>query len=123
MAGPETPAHLSFSVASDQYDPSDDRWRSQVQVLLQQLHQDAGPVRQEITPVAGQKGGAAEIILALGTAGAFGAAVTVFQMWLARSRDRVATFVVDGPNGKTTVEIRGDTSEAVIKDVIARSLK
>jgi hypothetical protein len=68
--------------------PSDQRWRNQVDGLLSDLKRNAGEVRRDVTPVAGQKGGAEAIILALGSSGAIAAAVTVFRAWLTRSADR-----------------------------------
>ena len=95
---PSAPTELKLTLTSDALPSSDARWIKQVDALLADLKRNAGEVRKEITPVAGQKGGAQAIILALGSSGAITAAVAIFRAWLARSGDRVAEIegVVDG---------------------------
>jgi hypothetical protein len=92
VAGVSTPpsssAQLKLVATSDALPSSDQRWRNQVETLLADLRRNGGEVRKEITPVAGAKGGAESILLALGSSGAIAAAVTVFRAWLARSADR-----------------------------------
>jgi hypothetical protein len=119
-----TPPQLTLRLESEVYDPSDARWRSQVQQFLNQLNQDVGTVRQEVTPVAGQKGGAVDIILALGTAGAFTTALAAFTAWLKRDKTRVMTIEIDGPDGKKTVKISGENlTEALVKEAVVRTFK
>ena len=88
MATPPNSARFKLVVSSDALPSSDQRWRNQVDGLLADLKRTAGEVRREITPLAGQKGGAEAIILALGSSGAIAAAVTVFRAWLSRAADR-----------------------------------
>ena len=87
-ASPSATAQLKLVMSSDALPSSDQRWRNQVETLLTDLKRNAGEVRKEITPVAGQKGGAEAILLALGSSGAITAAVTVFRSWLTRAADR-----------------------------------
>jgi len=64
----------SFEVAveprNDHYDPDDDRWRDQVATLVAELDAQVDTVRRG-RPVEGAKGVADQLIVALGSAGAF----------------------------------------------------
>ena len=105
---PAPDAEISIEPSSSAYDPSDARWRSQVQTLLASLEANVGPVRQNVTPVAGQKGGLVEIIIALGSAGAITASVEVFKAWLNRDRTRSVT-ITRKRGGKTEkIVVTGD---------------
>ena len=81
----------SFEVAveprNDQYDPDDDGWQDQVRTLYADLDATVGTIRRG-RPVAGAKGGADQLILALGSAGVFTAVVECLRAWLGRDRDR-----------------------------------
>jgi len=81
----------SFEVAveprNDQYDPDDDGWQDQVRTLYADLDASVGTIRRT-RPVAGAKGGADQLILALGSAGVFTAVVECLRAWLGRDRDR-----------------------------------
>ena len=72
---------------NDQYDPDDDRWRDQVATLHRDLHAHVDTVRRG-RPVTGTKGAVDQLIIALGSAGAFQAAVECFRAWLGRDHDR-----------------------------------
>lgn len=98
---------LRFTVASDLYDANDERWEAQVQGLLDDLKANAGPVSKETSAEAGTKGGAETIILALGTAGAINAAVTIFKAWLGSRGRRVQV-------GNVVVTVDGDISDELI---------
>lgn len=97
-APPPSSAQLKLVLSSDALPSSDRRWLKQVDGLLAELKRNAGEVRREVTPVAGAKGGAEAIILALGSSGAIAAAVTIFRAWLTRSADRTIEIegIVDG---------------------------
>jgi Effector Associated Constant Component 1 len=81
----------AFEVAveprNDRYDPDDDGWQDQVATLYADLDAQVDTVRRA-RPVAGTKGGIDQLILALGSAGVFGAAVDCLRAWLGRDRDR-----------------------------------
>jgi hypothetical protein len=72
---------------NDEYDPDDDRWRNQVATLYADLHAQVDVV-QRGHPVNGAKGTVDQLIIALGSAGAFQAIVDCFRAWLGRDRDR-----------------------------------
>jgi hypothetical protein len=72
---------------NDRYDPDDDGWRDQVATLYADLDAQAGTIRRA-RPADGAKGGADQLIIALGSAGVFAAAVDCLRAWLGRDRDR-----------------------------------
>jgi|SRR5215510_9653872 len=118
---------LSIEALSTRYDPSDERWVDQVVDLVDQLREDVGGVRrrQEVGP--DQKGGVDTLILALGSAGAFQAAVAVFRAWLARDRSRCLRLVItDAKERRHAVEISGDSIDSrtfsAVAEVVARRL-
>lgn len=120
MSTAPAPAEFSIKPLSSAYDASDSRWLAQVETLLGSLKVNVGPVRKEVTPVAGQKGGLVDIIVALGSAGAVTAAVEVFRAWLGRDATRSLEIVttVDGVEKKITV-----TGTNISKELIAQALK
>src|SRR5262249_31093413 len=79
---------LSLEALSTRYDESDQRWILQVVDRVEQRRDDVGAVQRRREASPGQKGATETLILALGSAGAFQAAVTVFRAWLARDRSR-----------------------------------
>ncbi len=111
---------FSIKPSSSDYDASDARWLAQVETLLGSLKANVGPVRKEVTPVAGQKGGLVDIIVALGSAGAVTAAVEVFRMWLGRDAKRVLDIVtvVDGVEKKITI-----SGTNLSKELVSEALK
>jgi hypothetical protein len=78
---------LLIEPRNEQYDPDDDRWRSQVTLLCSELDAQVDTVRRGHT-AEGAKGAIDQVILALGGAGAFTAAVECLRAWLSRDRDR-----------------------------------
>jgi len=72
---------------NDQYDPDDDGWRDQAATLYADLDARVDTVRRT-RPVPGAKGSVDQVIIALGSAGAFGAVVESLRAWLGRDRDR-----------------------------------
>ncbi|MGH9149319.1 MAG: effector-associated constant component EACC1 [Acidimicrobiales bacterium] len=99
---------LVIEPATDRFDPDDERWHDQVGDLMLGLRKEVGGVRREVTPVDGTKGGVAQVILALGSAGAFTAAVEYFRAWLGRDRTRrlEVSWEVDGE--RQSVSVQGD---------------
>jgi hypothetical protein len=85
------PLEVALTVESVRYDPDDARWGQQVGQLVGELTREVGTVRVVSEPQPGSKGGPEAIILALGSAGAFTAAIQVFRAWLARERSRQLT--------------------------------
>ncbi|UQX86972.1 hypothetical protein M6D93_11710 [Jatrophihabitans telluris] len=81
------PFELVIEPRSDAYSADDDRWRDQVAVLVSDLEHVA-EIRQRHHVRAGAKGTITEVIVALGSAGAFTTTFEMFRAWLARDRDR-----------------------------------
>jgi hypothetical protein len=72
---------------NDQYDPDDDGWRDQVATLYAELDDSVDTVRHG-GPVAGAKGAVDQLVIAMGSAGVFTAAVECLRAWLGRDKDR-----------------------------------
>jgi predicted lipid-binding transport protein (Tim44 family) len=72
MSGPGAGGLFEAAVElhNDYYDPGDDRWRDQVATLVAELDAQVDTVRRR-PPVEGAKGAADQLIIALGSAGAF----------------------------------------------------
>lgn len=92
---------------SDRYDVEDTRWSEQVALLLRDLRLEGAGVRVVSTSAAGSKGGVETVILALGSAQAFTAAVKVFKAWLARDRTRSLSILVQEGNTRRQLVIKG----------------
>ncbi|SDI86369.1 hypothetical protein SAMN05444157_0533 [Frankineae bacterium MT45] len=78
---------LAVELRSNDYYPDDERWLSQVNAYRSELH-GLVDTHLQSRPLAGSKGGVDELIVALGSAGAFTAAVESFRAWLGRDRGR-----------------------------------
>jgi hypothetical protein len=78
---------VAIEPRNDEYDPDDDRWRDQVATLYADLDAQVDTVRRG-RPVEGTKGAVDQLIIALGSAGVFHAAVDCLRAWLGRDRDR-----------------------------------
>ena len=81
------PFDVAVEPHNDKYDPDDEGWRDQVATLYTDLHAQVDTV-QRGHPVEGAKGAIDQLIIALGSAGAFTAAVDCLRAWLGRDRDR-----------------------------------
>lgn len=118
---------LSIEALSDRYEESDQRWILQVVDLVDQLRDDVGAVQRRREARPGQKGATETLILALGSAGAFQAAVTVFRAWLARDRSRSLRLVgTDAEGRQHAVEISGESIDSGtlhdVAEILARRL-
>lgn len=85
--GPHGTVRLSVEPRNDGYDPDDDRWLRQVAGL----HSELGAVtdlERTSRAVPGTRGAVEQVILALGSAGVFSAAVECLRSWLGRDRGR-----------------------------------
>lgn len=114
---------LRIEPGSEKFDANDDRWLQQVNTLSSDLQAEIGSVRTEREAVAGHKGGVEALILALGSAGAFTAAIEIFKAWLSRSPDRVLTLTVvrDGKEHQVSVSGKG-MSEDTVKELMQAGL-
>jgi hypothetical protein len=109
-ASMEGPLRLTVDARNDQYDPDDDRWLDQATALYQELRTtvDVVPGGQ---PTPGAKGAIDQLIIALGSAGAFEAAVRCFLGWLARDRDRRIDITWDEGGVERSVTLTGDAMD------------
>ena len=107
MASGDNALLWTIKPSSERYDPDDDRWSAQLVELLSELRREAGGVQREATALAGQKGAAETITLALASAGSITAAVQCLRDWLTRDRTRVVeiTYAVVGREEK--IVLRG----------------
>jgi len=85
---PDGGFQISIAPRSERYDPDDDRWRAQVGDMAIGLQQEVGGVRRRVQAAGGAKGGPETLVIALGSAGAFTAAVQFLRAWLGRDRTR-----------------------------------
>jgi hypothetical protein len=81
------PFEVVVEPRNDQYDPDDEGWRDQVAALYAELNDSVDTV-QRSHPVAGAKGMVDQLIIAMGSAGVFTAAVECLRAWLGRDKDR-----------------------------------
>jgi hypothetical protein len=79
---------LAIETSSDKFDADSAAWSGQVAQLIASLKSEGVSLREERVATPGQRGGVAEVIMALGSAGAFTAAVTVIRAWLERDKSR-----------------------------------
>lgn len=99
---------LVLEPLSGRYDAADDRWRDQVAAFYRDLGDEVGGVRRELTPVPDSKGAIDAMILALGSAGAFPAAVQFFRNWLQRDRTRSLKVCWEEDGERQCVSVQGD---------------
>ena len=121
MASGRGDFEIMIEPLSDRFDPLDERWQDQTGQLYTSLKDEVGGVRKEITLSEGDKGGAEAIILALGSSGAFVAALEAFKAWLNRDRGRklVVSYEQDGETRR--VEVLGDGVDKDTFQEIARA--
>lgn len=98
---------FTIDPGSDDYHIDDERWRDQVAGLYSALREHVY-VAQRGHLVAGTKGGAEAIIIALGSAGAFTATVECFRAWLGRDRNRRIDVRWDENGVEHHVRLSGD---------------
>ena len=119
MSGASTvdPFKLTVDPRNDQYDPDDDRWLDQVALLRQALDAQVDVIRGE-RQVPGAKGAIDQLIIALGSAGAFQAAVDCFRAWLGRDRDRRIDVRWNSGGVERSVTLTGEDVDAeTIRDI------
>lgn len=111
---------LAVEPYNDQYRAEDDRWRDQVATLYEELHAQVDVVARA-EPVLGAKGSLDQLIIALGSAGAFGAALDCFRAWLARDKDRRIDVRWDDDGVEHHVTLTGEGMDAQSAREIARA--
>ena len=114
----------TFEVAveprNDEYHTDDDRWRDQVATLYSELHAQVDTVRRGY-PVEGSKGAVDQLVLALGSAGAFSAAVGCFRAWLRRDRGRRLDVRWEENGVEHFVTLTGDAVDAESVRMVAQA--
>jgi hypothetical protein len=107
---------IELVAANSELTNDDPDWEAQVQVLLGDLEEHVGHVKHQPVPSEpGKKGAITAIILALGSAGVFTAAVEVFKSWLGRDKKRSIRI----KKGKNELTITGDNiSEEMLKKAL-----
>jgi hypothetical protein len=118
----ESGLELVVEPRTDRFDPGDDRWREQVAAFYAGLRREVGEVRRERFEAPGSKGGFETVVLALGSAGVFAAAVEYFRLWLARDRTRGLriTHTLDGR--EEVLVIQGEVIDNAVLETLAAAL-
>lgn len=98
---------MALEPRSADYQPDDDRWRNHVGGLVSELHRQAH-VEFRSAPIEGAKGTIDELIVALGSAGAFTATVECLRAWLGRDRSRRIDIRWDENGQQRYVTLTGD---------------
>jgi hypothetical protein len=117
-----------ISTETTKYAPESPQWRREVAAFHTDLHRETGAVTPRSTPAPGTRGGAVEVILALGTSGALVSAVQVFRSWLARDKTRTITASWTDEDGKEqrftlTGENIDQQSLAMLSESIGRMIE
>ncbi len=102
---------LRIEPGTSRFDPDDDRWRAQVSQLYSGLGDEVGGIRRDDVSVPGTKGEISNVILSLGSAGAFTAMAEYLRAWLGRDKSRSldVSWTVDGE--EHSVSIRGESMD------------
>jgi hypothetical protein len=114
------PFELAVEPRNDEYDPDDGRWRDQVATLYADLDTQVDTVRRG-RPVEGAKGAVDQLIIALGSAGAFSAAVECFRAWLGRDRARRIDVRWDDNGVERSVTLAGEAVDMETVREIAKA--
>jgi len=122
MSGSDSAGPLEVRVEprNDDYHVDDDRWRDQVATLYSELHTQVDTV-QRGHPVEGSKGAVDELVVALGSAGAFTAAVSCFRAWLRRDRSRRLDVRWEENGVEHFVTLTGDAIDVESVRIVARA--
>jgi hypothetical protein len=104
----DTDAELELVLDPQHTSLDDDRFAGQIRDLTSALTADVGGVSSRTVPAPGTKGGLPELILALGTSGAIGAALAVFKRWLDRDKLRKIRIKIRTKGTSREVEITAD---------------
>jgi hypothetical protein len=95
-------------------------WVDEFDLLRQELHHREIDAREESVPRPGEKGGTAELILALAGSGAVTGAVAALRNWLDQRQTRTMTITVEGAE-PVRLDLRavGVTDETVRAALVA----
>ncbi len=116
--GPELT--IGLTPRTNRFDPEDDRWLAQEATLYDSLRQVGRMVRHGV-PVPGTRGGIESVIIALGSAGAFQAAVSCLRAWLARDMSRGIHLICEVGDQKVELDVQGSPgSQLELDQFVAR---
>jgi hypothetical protein len=102
---------IRLAAINDRYYDDDPRWLEQIAALVHDLRRGTESVRMRRTPVLGTKGAVDQLILSLGSAGAFSVAVQMISTWLTRDRYRsVEMTFTDAEGNVKTVRVSADNA-------------
>lgn len=87
----------------------EERFAGQVRDLIDALREDVGGVTTRTMPVPGKRGGAAQILIAVGPAAITGA-VAAFKAWLDRDKLRQIAVKIPTQGEAREVEITADAA-------------
>jgi hypothetical protein len=119
--GAERTFEVEVEPHNEQYDPDDERWREQVATLYTDLHAEVGTAIRE-QAVEGTKGSIDQLIIALGSAGAFTAAVDCLRAWLERDRYRRVDVRWSENGAERSVTLTGEPMDAEFIREIAEAV-
>jgi hypothetical protein len=121
--GAET-LRLVVTPADDFFKKSDERWQAELFDLQQVLEREVGSTVEPVEVTEGKKGiELVEVILTLGSAGAFTAAVEAFKVWMGKKPDQrkldVTWQIVEDEDGGRSGHLRVDATNVDSADVAA----
>ena len=119
-SGSDGPFEVAVEPRNDEYHTDDDRWRDQVGTLYSELHAQVDTARRG-HPVEGSKGTLDQLVVALGSAGAFSAAVACFRAWLQRDRSRRLDVRWEENGVERFVTLTGDAIDVESVRMVARA--
>ncbi|SOD71875.1 hypothetical protein SAMN05892883_1336 [Jatrophihabitans sp. GAS493] len=119
---------ITVTAQTDRYDENDDRWLAQVAEFRHELRVETGCVQVAAVPTPGMKGGLDQIILSLGSAGAFTTTIEMLRIWLARDRTRSVHAVWTDDQGASrevtlSAENADSTTLAPLVEALARKIE
>ena len=113
---------LRLEPLTDRFDALDDRWLEQVDGFVDELDEEVGGVDRDRQATPGGKGfDLANIVLTLGSAGAFTATVEVIKSWLSRDRSRSVRMSWSETGKVQELELKGSDLDEAAFDEIVRS--
>lgn len=116
-------AQIEIAPETDSYEADDDQWLAQVAAFYEGLRDRGISVREESKPAPGAKGDVSTIIVALGSAGAFTAAVAAFKDFLSRERTRRLRVRWTVGDQSREVVVTGDTDNATLERITQEAMR
>jgi len=119
-AAASVPLEIAVEAHNDDYDPDDDRWRDQLAGLYTDLRAQVDIVNRG-RPAEGTKGAVDQLIIALGSAGAFTCMMECFRAWLKRDRNRRIDLRWNENGEERYLTVTGETVDAETVQEIAKA--